>query len=266
MQVEVISQTTLAERLVCQAARGDYYSGYIGDTEYKELMEPVDYEDRHVEDVSRRHPHPGLWKSIDDVPNNAVEKVELDAKTDALIERLFRRGHYGPFEHPSITFAVKGVSRVTMAQITRHRLMSFDVQSMRYVDFEDKEAITPKSLVDPEHASRETGEVELRAGDQEFFRTAYEKQCNASLEMYRELVDAGVPKEDARFVLPLGMPVNMTFSGNARTMLHVLDMRNKGDAQWEVREMSQRMLEELKNWMPKTFNYYEENGPNKLAP
>jgi len=66
-------------------------------------------------------------------------------------------GHYGPFEHPSATFAAEGMSRACMAQLTRHRHVSFDVQSMRYVAFDevdlvDVEAgamvVTPPSATD----------------------------------------------------------------------------------------------------------------------
>jgi len=80
------------------------------------------------------------------------------------------------------------------------------------------------------------------------------------------MVADGVPKEDARFILPLGTTVNMTFSGNARTFLHLLDMRKKANAQWEIRELSEALLDELFEWCPYTFRYYEEHGPNKLSP
>lgn len=234
MDVTVLESTNNPERLVCQAARGDYYSGYVGDTEYAELMA-------------------------------AVEGADTEAKTRNFIEKQLSRGHYGPFEHPQITFTVEGVSRVTMAQITRHRHLTFDVQSQRYVDFSDTEAIMPKSLQDGERNITKSGEDSADA-DTELHKFDYEYITEAAYEAYQNMVDDGVPKEDARYVLPLGTPVNMTFSGNARTFLHLLNLRDKADAQWEIRELADMLLDELFEWMPYTFEWYAENKPMRLSP
>lgn len=245
MNVEVLRSTDQPERLVCQAARGDYYDGYVGDVEYAELMSNVKFDDSDV----------GSGLS------------EVEAKTKAFTEKQLSRGHYGPWEHPQITFAVEGVSRVTMAQITRHRLMSFDVQSMRYVDFSEADIVTPKSLIDPDHFSRETGEVAFSdERERERLLSQYEEFVEDAVEMYDAMTHVGVPKEDARFALPLGTPVNMTFSGNARTFMHLLDMRKKANAQWEIRELCNRLIEELMEWMPYSYGYYDRNAPHKLAP
>lgn len=253
MQVEVLRSTDQPERLVCQAARGDYFDGYVGDATYAELMEDVDYDEEHVDPLDEA---------------SALTDAELNAKTRAFCEKQLARGHYGPWEHPQISFAVKGVSRVTMAQITRHRHLTFDVQSMRYVDFSDsdRKVAMPRSLEDPEHFSRETGEVELDESDREWHEVQYSKYVNEAFRAYENMVEDGVPKEDARFILPLGTVVNMTISGNARTFLHLLDMRRAADAQWEIRELSEALLDELFSWMPHTFEYYDERGPNRLSP
>lgn len=280
MRVEVLRSTDRPERLVCQAARGDYYEGYVGDTEYAELMESVDFEERHIDTVENMSNEGYINYELADDHGNA-EPIETKAKTAAFVEKQLSRGHYGPWEHPQITFAVEGVSRVTMAQITRHRHMTFDIQSMRYADFSDAEIIVPASLLSreerveryphvykesEEHFSRESGLLELDEDTRRGFRRRYEKCSEFQLELYHGMVEYGIPKEDARFVLPLGTPVNMTFSGNARTFLHLLDMRKKANAQWEIRELSEKLLDELFDWMPYTFQYYEEHGPNKLSP
>jgi len=243
MDVTVLRATERPERLVCQAARGDYFDGYVGDTEYAELMESVDYSDKYTN-----------------------EETVIEAKTRSFIEKQLSRCHYGPWEHPQITFSVKGVSRVTMAQITRHRHMTFDVQSQRYVDFSDTDSIVPKSLRDSDHFSRETGPTDLDEDDLSHWRNAYKQMTAEQLEYYEDMVDAGVPKEDARFILPLGTPVNMTFSGNARTFMHVFNLRQKASAQWEVRELCDMMAEHLKEWASYTFNWYEQNKPHKIGP
>lgn len=249
MQVKVLRSTEKPERLVCQAARGDYFDGYVGDTEYAELMRSVEYEEDELDDTNR-----GRLEAI------------TEARTKNFIEKQLSRGHYGPWEHPQITFAVEGVSRVTMAQITRHRFMTFDVQSQRYVDFSETDAIVPKSLRDADHFSRETGLTDLEEDELSHWRNAYKAMTAEQLDYYEDMVEKGVPKEDARFILPLGTPVNMTFSGNARTFMHVFNMRRKANSQWEIRQLSEELASHLKEWMPYSFGWYEDNMPHKIGP
>jgi len=208
---------------------------------------------------------------------------EIEAKTRSFVREQLSRGHYGPWEHPQVTFSVSGVSRVTMAQITRHRLMSFDVQSMRYANFSEAEAVVPVTLLSPEerlekyphifddledaseYFERHSGKLDISDEERANLRRVYEQQAEQAFEMYEKMVDAGIPKEDSRCLLPLGTPVNMTFSANARTFMHLMDMRKKPDAQWEVRELSGRLFDELREVMPYTFEWYDEK-PHKLAP
>jgi thymidylate synthase (FAD) len=257
MEVTVLRSTGSPERLACQAARGDYYDGFVADTSYSELMESVNWDEDNLETVKEIRDH-NLPKSD--------RYWEDEAATHAFVNKQLSRGHYGPWEHPQITFAVKGVSRVTMAQITRHRHMTFDVQSQRYVDFSETDTIVPKSLTDDEHFTRETGVVELDNISQDVAQELYQQLADESLELYEELVDEGVPKEDARFILPVGTPVNMTFSGNARTMMHVLNLRQKANAQWEVRQLAEAVADHLEDWMPYTGRWWQENGPVQISP
>jgi thymidylate synthase (FAD) len=171
-----------------------------------------------------------------------------------LVRDLLRKGHFGPFEHPQAFFVAEGVSRVTMAQITRHRHMSWDVQSMRYVDFEDAEVSMPGTF-------QQTMEYDWNDDDFDRYADAgsfYKRHVEQAFDLYQEMVDAGVPEEDARFVLPLGTQVNMSFSGNVRTLLHVLDLRHSGKAQWEVRKMAEQIIEEMRDWCPIVVEEWED--------
>lgn len=246
MKVDVIRATEDPERLVCQAARGDYFEGYVGDTEYYDLMKDVDYDHDDIQP-----------------DNDVTREAVLDAKTKSFIEKQLSRGHYGPWEHPQITFSVEGVSRVTMAQITRHRHLTFDIQSMRYADFSEQEIVTPKSLTEGT-LSREKGVTDVESREE--LEQLYEMYVEDAVEFYERMVRNGVPKEDARFILPLGTTVNMTFSGNARTFMHVFNLRQKASSQWEIRELSDMLAEELKSWMPYSFSWYEQNKPHKIGP
>lgn len=269
MNVDVLRSTEQPERLVCQAARGDYYGGYVGETDYHDLMESVNFGDTHIEralSYTQRTDNSDYYPSPDDVRDNGNTYVLNEAATISFIEKQAYRGHWGPWEHPSITFSVEGMSRVTMAQITRHRHMSFDVQSMRYVNFEDADVTVPRSLTDPDHFSRKDGEVPLSEERQSEWERRYEEYVNNCVELYENMVEDGVPEEDARYILPLGTKVNVTFSGNARTMLHVLNLRARANAQWEVRDLSEKITDHLKDWIPYTANWWEKNGPVQISP
>jgi len=269
MEVTVLRSTDRPERLVCQAARGDYYEGYIGDTAYTELMQSVNYDDEHIERAiahTQNSEPPEFHTTVEEVKESGNQYVLNEAATLAFIEKQLSRGHYGPFEHPQITFAIKGVPVFTERQLIRHRHLTFDVQSMRYADFSDAPYTVPKSMTDPEHFSREQGLSEISDEAREEARELYEQEMDRSFEKYQELLDLGIPKEDARGLLGLGTEVNLSTSGNARTFLHLLDMRRKANAQRNIREMSEAMLDELFDWMPSTYSYYSEHGPNRLSP
>jgi thymidylate synthase (FAD) len=247
MEVTLLEATDSPERVICQAARNDYMEAFVGETPFDEVMD-------------------------------SIEGESLEGRKETLINHLLEHGHFGPFEHPQATFAVKGISRSCMAQITRHRHVSFDVQSMRYVSFDDVDpadvregemVVVPPSATDPDWVGRnqETGPVdeETAAEREEIFRDTIEQ----AFESYQALLDRGMPPEDARYVLPIGSKVNMVMSMNARMLMHVADMRAAADAQWEIREMTEGVLDLASEWCPLTFEHYEQemkNRKNRLAP
>jgi thymidylate synthase (FAD) len=97
----------------------------------------------------------------------------------------------------------------------------------------------------------------------------YQEAVADSFERYQKLIKLGVAPENARMVLPIGTKVNMVMSVNARMLMHIADMRASGEAQWEIREMTESILDKAKDWCPITFEYYEEkmkNRKNRLAP
>jgi thymidylate synthase (FAD) len=247
MEVKLIEATQNPEELICKGARNDYMEEFVGDQTFEETME-------------------------------SVEGETTEAKMQTLIGHLLDHGHFGPFEHPQATFAIKGISRSCMAQITRHRHVSFDVRSMRYVSFDDVDpadvregelVVTPPSATDPDWVGRnqKSGPVgeETAERREEVFNDAIEN----AVESYQELLDLGMPPEDARFVLPIGTKVNMVMSMNVRMLMHVADMRAAADAQWEIRQMTERILDLAEEWCPITFEHYNEhmrNRKNRLAP
>jgi thymidylate synthase (FAD) len=247
MEVQLLEATADPERLICQAARNDYMEEFVGETPFDDVMDSVGGD-------------------------------TLDEKQETLIQHLLDHGHFGPFEHPQATFAVKGISRSCMAQITRHRHVSFDVQSMRYVSFDDVDpadvhdgemVVVPPSATDPDWVGRnqDTGPVDDDVAKER--EALFRETIQNSFKAYQELLEKGMPPEDARYVLPIGSKVNMVMSMNARMLMHVADMRAAADAQWEIREMTEQVLDLAAEWCPLTFEYYDEemkNRKNRLAP
>jgi thymidylate synthase (FAD) len=139
--------------------------------------------------------------------------------------------------------------------------MSFDVQSMRYVNFEDAGFALPPKAEGVQ--VRLSGEYLPTDAEQ-----LMEEHFQESLYKYEQLIEAGMEEEDARYVLPLGTKVNLTFSANPRTLMHLIDLRLNGKAQWEIRELSKKILDEAYEWAPLTFEAYEKHARNNslLAP
>lgn len=189
----------------------------------------------------------GDYRADSMVGDGIEEAMEGTEKSrEELIAGLLRSGHFGPFEHPQAYFAVENISRVAMAQVTRHRHQSFDVQSQRYVNFSDKKPVVPPSFND------EDGKWKGRL----------KEHWNRSVAQYDKAIEDGIPKEDARFFLPQATPVNLTFSANARSLMHFQDLRNNAKAQWEAQEFAQQVLAECEEWAPLTFSKYEQHINN----
>jgi len=264
MRVDVIKSTDDPEKVACTAARNDYEKRYVGEEEFATVMD----------EIGRNEMPPEVADAHDEHP------VPLQERMWTLVKHLMEHGHYGPFEHPHITFAVKGVSRSLMAQLTRHRHATFDIQSMRYVGFEDVEPEVGEAVVsipeldDPGLAGRnaEMADHYKEYDDDDLLEARqrqYEAAIKQSFKSYQNLLEMGAAPENARMVLPIGTKVNITFTVNARTLMHIADMRAAADAQWEIREMTESVLDLAEEWMPFAFHYYNENlknRKNRLAP
>lgn len=138
-------------------------------------------------------------------------------KCGPLVQRVIGYKHLSILEHVSFTFAIEGFSRACSHQLTRYRHASFSQQSQRHVTAENAEFILPPSL---------------RA----FGHHLYGDDVMA---LYKELVLAGVPKEDARFVLPNATATKLVMTMNARALRHFFAQRLCKQAQWEIRELAE---------------------------
>ena len=150
-----------------------------------------------------------------------------------LIRSLIRRGHHSVLEHASATFRIKGCSRAFTHQLVRHRLCAFSQQSQRYVDEDGFRAVIPPR-------------VEADPAALEVFQQTLE-DIHRSYHALRKL---GIPKEDARFLLPTAAESEIVFSANFRQLRHMLIIRGAPPAQWEIRRVFVEILRRLKREVP----------------
>lgn len=193
-------------------------------------------------------------------------KPATDGEGGSDAERLFRHitrsGHTSTLEHISYTFAVEGVSRSLLAQLTRHRQFSFSVQSQRYVRFGsgDKSGgfdhVVPPTVA----ASDKRGTVEQHG---EIVETNADELFAYAMETAQAVYDAlrklGIPAEDARFVLPNAASCNLVITANLRAILEFYRKRQKGKgAQWEIADFAEHIRSAVVAVDPWTKSYFEQ--------
>lgn len=155
-----------------------------------------------------------------------LKKQSEEMDTQAFISRLTGYGHLSPVEHASFTFGIEGVSRALLAQITRHRIASFSVQSQRYVKAEELDYIVPPTI-------QALGEEAVEK---------YGEQMRTLHGWYKEWLELTGKAEDARFVLPNAAATRMIVTMNARELMHFFSLRCCNRAQWEIRTLAWAML------------------------
>ncbi len=166
----------------------------------------------------------------DEIFRRAVAGQIDPLKQQKLIQGVIESGHGSTIEHIVFTFGISGVSRTLSHQLVRHRAgVAFDQQSQRYVTFKGASTMLPSTLAE--------GDPELRQ--------RYEDQIESSLELYGDLVAAGIPGEDARFVFPNATRTNLVMTTNLRALIHMSGLRLCTMAQWEIRRLFQLIRHEI---------------------
>ena len=188
-------------------------------------------------------------------------KTELDEKDKKLIKYLIKHKHTSTLEHCYVTFRVKAPLFVR-SQHHRHRTWSYNEISRRYTDFDiqfyepltfrtqhksNRQASNISDLIDPVLPQWETSAA-----------VAMRHHHQASLQLFEELIEAGVCREQARGVLPQNMYTEYYASANLNNILKFIDLRTHEGAQWEIQEMAKGMLEVITKLYPETVGAYRE--------
>ncbi|WP_251860694.1 FAD-dependent thymidylate synthase [Clostridium sp. Marseille-Q2269] len=195
---------------------------------------------------------------IEDLQNNLDKE-----KVDRFLNMLMSYGHESPIEHVSFSFGIEGVSRSLTHQLVRHRIGSYSQQSQRYVRLDQFEYVIPPSIENNEDAKKTYIET------MENCQQSYDHIVNILKEKYinqgLKAIDAEKKSiEDARYVFPNACTSKIIVTMNARSLMNFFRHRCCNRAQWEIRELAETMLFEVKDVAPTLFKYCGPgcvNGP-----
>lgn len=186
-------------------------------------------------------PHPERLPALAaKLTHSNVSTDELEQSTDkelgTILDYVMKLGHTSVIEHTSFTFAISEVSRSLTHQLVRHRIASYAQQSQRYVNLEEPCFITPPKI----------------AKDEEM-KKAYDQTMRTIWDQYNQLLSLGIPAEDARYVLPNAACTNIIVTMNSRSLLNFFELRCCLHAQWEIRQLANKMLKLVKKEAPQIF-------------
>lgn len=209
---------------------------------------------------------------IAEVAGMCYNKTDKSDKTDEqvleFVKGLFIKKHYSPFEFIDYEIEVEGISRVALAQITRHRSAHFMVKSGRYCKETAPEFYLPSSLSGNKtiitccsFRDDNYDDIELDADIDDLFY-----KCE---KMYNELIKSGIKTEDARYILPQALTTSMRFKFNLKDWLcSIYPQRASSKAQEEVRNIVMAIdicLQESSHSMFKEFMTWYHDGGNKAV-
>lgn len=193
-------------------------------------------------------------KTLDEI---VAEAISNDVE-ESYIGGLVDRGHESPLEHLSFTFAVEGISRACLAQLTRHRIASYSVRSQRYVKSEDFEYITPPDIKADESLCKAYDKCMENAFEEYLYMTSkLETKYKADGLSDRQAEKKAI--EDARFLFPNATSTQLVMTMNARSLLNFFKLRCCNHAQWEIRDLAWEMLKQCKEVAP---NIFKNAGPS----
>jgi thymidylate synthase (FAD) len=231
-RVEVIAATSNPQQLVYAAMHQDYSENFV-----------IDESDRF--------------------PNEANAG-------EIIVKHLLagNKGHFGCTEHPQITFNVGFFPHSMMQQIRTHRVgISFDCQSFRYTGQRIIDVVEGKRDIEDVFYLRPIGNYTNRQGKKYFYSEEQRNEdlqwCLNACKLYQKRIEQGVSEEHARSIIPFDARQHFVMSCNARSLMHLLDLRWKKDAQLEAQKFCELLYLRFEEWMPAVAKWYQENRAKK---
>lgn len=164
------------------------------------------------------------YNPIDAVEEAACNCYDSKPTGGKIMKSCYKSGHHAVLEFADFTFHISGVSRALTHQLVRHRLASYAQRSQRYCGENEFNYVIPPSIRKNEEAYKHYSN--------------FMRECN---ELYEDLQKAGIPNEDARYVLPNACETTIEVKMNGRTLIHFFNERLCTRAQWEIRQIAMMM-------------------------
>lgn len=173
--------------------------------------------------------------------DESISKV----KQEEFVKKIVSSGHLSPLEHVKFTFAIEGVSRALTHQLVRHRLASYSQMSQRYVKEKDFDYIIPPSIEKNSQARNEFEQLMIN------IQQSYTKLL---MLMGQDNITGEAANQDARFALPQAAETKIVVTMNCRELLHFFQHRCCSRAQWEIRQLANKMLDICHKKLPAVFS------------
>lgn len=154
-----------------------------------------------------------------------------------ILRSIIKKNHHSPLEHANFTFSISGVSRVLTHQLVRHRIASYSQLSQQRTDSSRLQFIIPPEIQEQPNLSEEYQSIM--------------EQCR---ELYMRLVQCGISRGSARYVLPSAFSTRIVTTMNARSLLNLLAQRECEVEEWEFRQVAFLMHSELMKVAPAIFH------------
>lgn len=182
------------------------------------------------------------------------------------LDHALASGHESVLEHATFTFAIEGISRACSHQLVRHRMASYSQQSQRYVKMDGFDYVVPESI-QKAITNIQLGYVDKYDPDEDAMvespnyvriNEIYSDALDMIGDIYEQMIKAGIPEEDARYILPNACKTNIVVTMNARELRHFFSLRCCERAQWEIKQVAEMMLALVREVAPTLF---ENAGP-----
>lgn len=164
-----------------------------------------------------------------------------------IMKHCIKSGHTSVTEFADFTFHIEGVSRALSHQLVRHRLASYAQRSQRYCSENEFSYVTPKSIINNDEAS-----------------VIYKTIMRDLAFKYKQLQELGISNEDVRMILPNACETQIEVKMNLRSLMNFMNERLCSCAQWEIRELAQKMRQAVIEQVPTLADYLvpkcEKNG------
>ena len=193
-----------------------------------------------------------------------VQKDVLDDKDKKLINYLIKHQHTSTLEHNIATFRIK-VPLFVRSQHHRHRTWSYNEISRRYTD-SDLQFYIPAAYRTQHKSNRQASNVDDLINPQmssypillesRLCNEAVEHHTKVSLELYEDMIDKGIAREQARMILPQNLYTEYYATANLNNILKFISLRTHEGAQWEIQRLAEGMLEIISNLWPVTVSSY----------